>query len=133
MRTPNMLVAHPSVPVTTLRDLVDLAKAQPGQITFASAGFGSAPQIPTIVESGVPGFEVYEWNALYAPSAVAPAIVARLNTAMNKLLETSDVQQRYSQMGAEALPMAPADVGRYMRGEMAKWAKTVKEMGIKGE
>ena len=202
MRTPNMLVAHPSVPVTSARDLVDLAVAQPGRITFASAGFGSAPhmagelfqyvtkvsllhvpykggglayadllggqvqlffgsiasalphvqsgklkgialtsnkrspaapQIPTFVESGVPGFEVYEWNALYAPSAVAPAIVTRLNAAMNKLLDTTGVQQRYSQMGAEATPMTPADVGRYVRAEMTKWAKTVKETGIKGE
>ena len=93
----------------------------------------AAPQIPIIVESGVPGFEVYERNALYAPSAVAPAIVARLNAAMNKLLDTTDVQQRYSQMGVEATPMTPADVGRYVRAEMTKWAKTVKETGIKGE
>jgi len=202
MRAPNMLVAHPSVPIATPRDLIDLAKAQPGRITFASAGFGSAPhmagelfqymtkvsllhvpykggglayadllggqvqlffgsvasalphvqanklkaialtvlkrsrsapQIPTLAESGVPGFEVYEWNALYAPAATAPAIVSRLNTVMNKLLDTPDVQQRFFQLGAEAAPATPAELGRYVRSEIAKWAKTVKEMGIKGE
>ncbi len=202
MRTPNMLVVHPSVPIATTRDLVDLARAQPGRITYASAGFGSAPhmagelfqylakvsllhvpykgggpayadllggqvhllfgsiasalphvqsgrlkgialtsskrsraapQIPTIVESGVAEFEVYEWNALYAPSAVAPSIVARLNAEMNKLLAATDMQQRFFQMGAKVTPMTRAEVGRYVRGEMAKWVKTVKETGIKGE
>ena len=93
----------------------------------------SAPQIPTINESGVPGFEIYEWNARYAPAAVAPALVARLNTVMNKIRDTSDVQQLFFQLGAEVVPMAPAQLGGYVRGEIAKWARTVKEMGIKGE
>ena len=93
----------------------------------------SAPQIPTISESGVPGFEIYEWNALYAPAGVAPAIVTRLNSVMNKLLESADVQQRFFQMGADAVPGTPAELGNYVRSEIAKWAKTVKEMGIKGE
>jgi tripartite-type tricarboxylate transporter receptor subunit TctC len=202
MRTPNMIVVHPSLPVNTTRDLIDLAKAQPGRITMGSSGYGSAPhmagelfqymtkvsllhipykggglvyadllggqlqlffgsiasalphvqanklkgialtsaqrsksapQIPTLIESGVPGFEIYEWNALYAPAAVSPAIVTRLNSVMNNILETPEVQQRFFQLGAEALPMAPAAVSQYLRGEIAKWAKTVKEMGIKGE
>ena len=202
MRTPNMLVVHPSVPVTTAHDLIDLAKAQPGRITFASSGFGSAPhmagelfqyvtkvsllhvpykggglayvdllggqvqlffgsiasalphvqagklkgialtaakrspsapQIPTLAESGVQGVEVYEWNALYVPAGTAPAIIARLNSVMNKMLETPDVQQRFFQLGTEATPVTPAELGRYVRGEIARWSKTVKEMGIKGE
>jgi len=202
MRAPNMLVAHPSVPIATARDLIDLAKAQPGRITFASSGFGSAPhmagelfqsmtkvsllhvpykggglayadllggqvqlffgsiasalphvqanklkgialtalkrsrsapQIPTLAESGAPGFEIYEWNALYAPAGTAPAIVSRLNTVMNKLLDTPDVQQRFFQLGAEATPATPAELGRYVRSEIGKWAKIVKDMGIKGE
>ena len=202
MRTPNMLVVHPSVPVATTRDLVDLAKAQPGRITFASSGFGSAPhmagelfqyvtkvklshvpykggglayvdllgghvqlffgsiasalphvqggklkgialtaakrspsapQIPTLAESGVPGVEVYEWNGLYAPAGTALAIVTRLNSEVNKMLGTTDVQQRFFQLGAEATPVTPAELTAYVRGEIARWAKTVKEMGIKGE
>jgi len=202
MRTPNMIVVHPSVPIATTRDLIDLAKAQPGRITMGSSGYGSAPhmagelfqymtkvsllhvpykggglvyadllggqvqlffgsiasalphvqggklkgialtstkrsrsapQIPTIAESGVPGFEIYEWNALYAPAGTAPAIVAQLNTAMNKLLDTPDVQQRFFQLGAEAAPVSPAEAGRDVRSEMAKWSRTVKDMGIKGE
>ena len=202
MRTPNIIVVHPSVPVSTTRELIDLARAQPGRITMGSSGYGSAPhmagelfqfmtkvsllhvpykggglvyadllggqlqlfigsiasalphvqanklkgialtsakrsksapQIPTISESGVPGFEIYEWNALYAPASVAPAIVTRLNSVMNKLLESADVQQRFFQMGADAVPGTPAALGDYVRSESAKWAKTVKEMGIKGE
>ncbi len=200
MRTPNMIVVHPSLPVTTTRELIDLAKARPGRVTYASSGFGSAPhmagelfqsmtkvsmvhvpykgggpvyadllggqvqlffgsiasalphvqagklrgvaltsskrsrsapQIPTIAESGVPGFEIYEWNALYAPAGTAPAIIAQLNAATNTVLAMPDVRQRFFQLGAEATAMSPADVGSYLRGEMAKWAKTVKETGIK--
>jgi tripartite-type tricarboxylate transporter receptor subunit TctC len=195
-------VVHPSVPITTTRDLIDVAKAQPGRITFASSGYGSAPhmagelfqymtkismlhvpykgggpvyadllggqvqlffgsiasalphvqggklkgiavtsakrsrsapQTPTIAESGVPGFEIYEWNALYTPAGTAPAIVARLNASINKLLDTPEVQQRFFQLGAEVNLMTPAELANYVRSEMAKWAKTVKEMGIKGE
>jgi tripartite-type tricarboxylate transporter receptor subunit TctC len=202
MRTPNMLVVHPSMPVSNIRDLIDLAKAQPGRITYASSGFGSAPhmagelfkyvtkvnllhipykggglayvdllggqvqlffgsiasalpyvqagklkgialtavrrspsapQIPTFVESGVPGVVVYEWNALYAPAGTSPAIVARLNSVMNKTLDTPDVQQQFFKLGAEATPVASAELGNYVRSEIARWGKTVKEMGIKGE
>ena len=202
MRSPNIIVAHPSVPITSVRDLIDLAKAQPERITFASSGFGSAPhmagelfqymtkvrmlhvpykggglvygdllggqvqlffgsvasalphvqagklkgialtsaqrsrsapQFPTIAESGVPGFEIYEWNAMYAPAGVAPAIVTRLNATLNKIIANADVQQRYFQMGADAVPMSPAELGAYVRSEIAKWGKTVKEMGIKAE
>lgn len=202
MRTPNLLVVHPSVPIVMTRDLIELARAQPGRITFASSGFGSAPhmagelfqyvtkvrlshvpykggglayvdllgghvqlffgsiasalphvqggklkgialtaakrspsapQIPTLAESGVPGVEVYEWNGLYAPANTAPAIVTRLNAEVNKLLNNTDVQQRFFQLGAEATPVTPAELTAYVRGEIARWAKTVKEMGIKGE
>jgi tripartite-type tricarboxylate transporter receptor subunit TctC len=202
MRSPNVIVVHPSVPVTTTRDLIELARTQPGRITMGSSGYGSAPhmagelfqymtkvrllhvpykgggpvyadllggqlqlffgsiasalphvqanklkgialtsikrsksapQIPTMDESGVPGFEIYEWNALYVPAGVTPVIISKLNGTMNQLLESPDVQQRFFQMGAEAVPRTPAELGNYVRGEMAKWAKTVKEMGIKGE
>ena len=202
MRTPNMLVVHPSVPVATTRDLIELAKAQPGRITYASSGFGSAPhmagelfqyvtkvkmshvpykggglayvdllgghvqlffgsiasalphvqgnklkgialtaakrspsapQIPTMAEAGVQGVEVYEWNGLYAPAGTAPAIVTRFNGEVNKLLGNPDVQQRFFQLGAEATPVTPAELSAYVRGEIARWGKTVKEMGIKGE
>ncbi len=202
MRTPNMLVVHPSVPVATTRDLIELAKAQPGRITYASSGFGSAPhmagelfqyvtkvkmshvpykggglayvdllgghvqlffgsiasalphvqgnklkgialtaakrspsapQIPTMAEAGVQGVEVYEWNGLYAPAGTAPAIVTRFNGEVNKLLGNPDVQQRFFQLGAEATPLTTGELSAYVRGEIARWGKTVKEMGIKGE
>lgn len=93
----------------------------------------SAPQVPTIAESGVPGFELYEWNALYVPAGTAPAIVAKLNATLNKIIDMPEVQQRYFQMGAEAKRMTPHEVGAYVRGEMARWARTVKEMGLKAE
>ena len=62
----------------------------------------------------------------------APALVARLDTVMNKILNTPDVQQRFFQLGAEVVPMTPAQLGGHVRGEIANWARIVKEMGIKG-
>ena len=93
----------------------------------------SAPQIPTMAESGVQGVEVYEWNGLYVPANTAQAIITKLNTEVNRMLGNGDVQQRFFQLGAEVVPMTPADLTHYVRGEIARWSKTVKEMGIKGE
>ena len=66
-------------------------------------------------------------------AGTAPAIVTRLNGAVNKMLGTPEVQQRFFQVGAEATPVTPAELGNTVRGEIARWGKAVKEMGLKGE
>lgn len=199
---PNILVVHPSLPVKTVRELIALAKAHPGRITYASSGIGSAPhmgvelfkylakvdmvhvpykgggpaladligghvqllipniasglphvksgklrgiavtstkrsrsmpELPTVAESGLPGYELHEWNALFAPAGTAPEIIAKLNTELAKVLALPEVQERFFQMGAEAAPGTPEQLGAYVNSELAKWAKVVKDMKIKVE
>ena len=93
----------------------------------------AAPDLPTIAESGVPGYETYEWNAVFAPAGTPPEIVTRLNTELNKALRSPDIQERLFQIGAEPAPGTPKELDDYVRKELAKWAKVVKEVGIKVE
>jgi tripartite-type tricarboxylate transporter receptor subunit TctC len=197
---PNLLLVHPSLPVKTIRDMIALAKAQPGQITFGSSGIGSAqhmagelfkymakinlvhvpykgggavyadligghiqayfgnmasslphakggklrgiavtsakrsasaPEFPTFAESGVPGYEVYEWNGLFGPAGMPKEIVARINSELGKVLNAPDVRERLFALGAEPAPGTPEQHGEYVRAEVAKWQKVIGAMGIK--
>jgi tripartite-type tricarboxylate transporter receptor subunit TctC len=93
----------------------------------------SAPEFPTVTESGLPGYEIYEWNAVFAPAATPLAIVTKLNAELRKVISTPDVQERFFQMGAEAAPGSPEHLDDYVRSEITKWGKVVKAMGIKVE
>jgi tripartite-type tricarboxylate transporter receptor subunit TctC len=93
----------------------------------------AAPQVPTVAESGLPGFELYEWNALFAPAGTPPEIIARLNAELAKVLRVPDIQERLFQMGAEPAPGTPEELDDYVRREIVKWEKVVREMGIKVE
>jgi tripartite-type tricarboxylate transporter receptor subunit TctC len=199
---PNLLIVHPSMPVASVQDVLRLARARPGDITYASAGVGSAPHMagelfryltatklvhvpykgggpaladlmgghvqlgflsiatslphvkagkvkgiavtspkrsrsapeyPTVAEAGVKGYEIQEWNGLFAPAGVAPEIVARLNAEVVKALATPDVEERLFQLGAEVATGAPGRLGEHLRIELAKWAEVVKAMGIRSE
>ena len=93
----------------------------------------AAPEFPTVSESGLPGFELNEWNALFAPAGTPPEIIARLNTELNKALRAPDIQERLFKMGAQPEPSTPRELDDYVRKELAKWAKVVKDVGIKVE
>jgi len=200
VKIPNLLIVHPSMPIATVQDLLRLARARPGEITYASAGPGStphmagelfrhltgthlvhvpykgggpaladlvgghvqvaflsigtslplvkagkvkgiavtslersrsAPQYPTVAEAGVKDYEIEEWNGLFAPAGIAPQIVARLNAEVAKALAAPDVQERLFQLGAEAAPGTPAQLGEHLRAELARWAEVVKAMGVR--
>lgn len=197
---PYVLVAHPSLPVRTARDLIQLARGAPGQIACAAGGspsqlagalfksmakidillilykgnapavasviggetslvFGgvaqSAPQVragrlralgvtsltrspvmkevPAIAETGLPGYEVSTWYGLFAPAATPRAVVERLNAELVRVLALPDVRER---LGAEAYEL-PADTpdgfGALIRAELGKWAKVVKDTGVRPE
>jgi tripartite-type tricarboxylate transporter receptor subunit TctC len=197
---PYVLVAHPSLPVRSAKDLIQLAKGAPGQIACASGGspsqlscalfksmakidllmipykgnslavssviggetslvFGglaqSAPQVkagrlraigvtslrrspvmkevPAIAESGLPGYEVSTWYGMFAPAATPRAVVERLNTELVRILALADVRER---LGAEAYEL-PADTpdqfAALIRAELVKWAKVVRDTGVKPE
>jgi len=198
--SPNVLVAHPSVPVTSFRDL--LVKAKQGQYNFASAGVGSvghltgellnqmagirmvhvpykgsgqavtdllgghvqlmfsgfsstlphiragrlralavtgaqrspaAPDVPTIAESGFPGFEATAWYGVLAPAKTPKPVVSRLHDDIVKVLQEPDVKNRLSGLGFEIVGSTPEQFSAYIKSEIKKWAKAVKASGAKPE
>ncbi len=197
---PNMVVVSPGFPVNSVKELIAMAKAKPGAISFASSGNGSAqhlaaelfrlqagvnmvhvpyrggaqamtdvmagqiplffanmasglphvksgrlkalastgsrrspnmPDLPTVAESGLPGYEAYEWNAVFAPAGTPPAIVNRLHAEIARVLAVADVRDRILQLGGEIVASTPQDTDRYLRAQMAKWAKVVKDANVK--
>ncbi len=196
---PEMIASHPSVPAKNLKELIALAKAQPDQLKYSSAGVGSiqhlamelflhmtgtkmlhvpyksqapaitdalsgyvpltcltslsgmphvragrlraygvsstsrmeiAPDIPTIAE-GVPGYEAVQWFGLLGPAGMPREIVTKLHAAMVRTLQDPEVKKRFLDQGAEPAPSrSPEEFGAFIRSELAKWAKVVKESGI---
>src|SRR6185312_12525752 len=91
------------------------------------------PDLPTIAESGVPGFDVALRYGLVAPAGTPPAIITRLNKELNAALASDDVKQRLATEGAEALPDTPADYAADIDKEEAKWSALVRKLGLKVE
>ena len=91
------------------------------------------PGVPTVAESGFPGFEESSWVGVFAPAGTSAAIVERLNRDINSTLVDPEAKQRFAGMGAEANPMSSAEFTDYVRSEIAKWAKLVKASGVSEE
>jgi tripartite-type tricarboxylate transporter receptor subunit TctC len=91
------------------------------------------PDVPTIDESGVPGYEATIWLGLLAPKGTPAAIVSRLNEAVSRIASQPDVQQAWAQQGATALVMDPATFEKYLQDDIAKWAKVIRSANIKPE
>jgi tripartite-type tricarboxylate transporter receptor subunit TctC len=198
----NVISVHPSVPATSLAALVKLAKAQPGKLSFGSAGAGTGvhltgeffklvaqvdithvpykgggpsladlvagqvpvgvqnistivaharagrirplgitslerspalPDLPTVASQGYPGFEAKEWYGVVAPAGTPRAIVTRLNRELVRILNLPDVRSRLLDLGTEIVGDAPDQFGAFMKTELVKWAKVLKETGIRLE
>ena len=93
----------------------------------------SAPDVPTIAESGVPDYVVDSWYGALAPAKTPPAVVAKLNAAFVKVLENPQVKERLLAQGAEAAPSTPAEFDRVIKDELAKWELVIKTAKIKPE
>ena len=91
------------------------------------------PDTPTIAESGVPGYEVTGWNALFAPAGTPAAIVNKLNQLVRQGLANPDSRAVMGAQGLDATPSTPQDLGELVRTELAKWSKVIKAVGIKPE
>ena len=89
------------------------------------------PNVPTIAESGLPGFDYNLWVALFAPAGTPPDVVDKINRDVNRVLREPEVRERMTALGAEAMPMSPAEFDKFMRSEMDEAAKVVKEAAIK--
>ncbi|MSP97986.1 MAG: tripartite tricarboxylate transporter substrate binding protein [Betaproteobacteria bacterium] len=197
-----MLAVHPSVPVSTVADLIAMAKAQPGKLSYASGGIGTAshlagelfksmtgtdivhipykgnapaiadliggqtqltfatmptvvphvragklrgvavigssrsaaaPQLPTIAEAGVPGFSVNNWIGLFAPAGTPIDIVRKVNAEVMRIMRLPEVAKRMDVEGERFTPNTPEEFGAFVRAEVAKWGKVVKDAGLKAE
>jgi tripartite-type tricarboxylate transporter receptor subunit TctC len=197
---PFLLISHPAVPVKTVKDLIALAKAEPGKLNYASAGNGAAnhlamelfksmagvnithvpykgapqavtdliggsvelmfnsippvlphikagrlkligvasakrspqlPDIPTISEAGVPGYEAITWFGLLAPAGTPKPILARLNEAVVKVVRAPELKAQLQLLGYEPVGSNAAEFGAFIRAESEKYAKVVKISGAR--
>jgi tripartite-type tricarboxylate transporter receptor subunit TctC len=91
------------------------------------------PEVPTIAEAGVPGYEVNPWFGLLAPAGTPPAIIDKLCTEVARVLELPDVKERLAGIGAEPIGSTPEEFASHIASETAKWSALVKEAGIQME
>ena len=97
---------------------------------LGTARASALPDVPTVAES-VPGFEVSNWIGLFGPAGMPPAIVARLNAEIQKIMRSPEIQKRLETEGAKFVPMTPEQFAAFQKTELAWWAKTVKDANIK--
>jgi tripartite-type tricarboxylate transporter receptor subunit TctC len=89
--------------------------------------------LQTIAEAGVPGFDVGGWYGVIAPAGTPQPIVARLSSEINKVLKSPEVGERFAIDGSEPVGRTPENFSAYIKSEIAKWAKVVKETGVRAE
>jgi tripartite-type tricarboxylate transporter receptor subunit TctC len=199
--TPLVLVVHPSLPVKTVKELVEFIRKRPGQLSYASAGTGgvqhlsgellkitmkldmvhvpykgagpvmpdligghvpmffsgmppamphvkagklralavtttrrspAAPDVPTMGQAGVPGFDISNWFAYFVPAATPATVIARLNSEVNRGLAQKDVKEKLANVGAEVVGTSPEELAKFVRAESEKYARLIKESGAKG-
>lgn len=199
---PFVLVVHNALPVKSVKELIALAKAQPGKLSYASAGNGSnlhvaaellnnlagvrmlhvqykgggpalvallggevnlsylsvaaaaphiragrlralavtgtsrsavLPDLATIAESGIPGYEFSTWVGALVPRATAPATVHALNGLITKAVSAPDLSARFAEQGADIIASSPAQFATHLKNELTRWSRVVKESGIKAE
>ena len=197
---PNALATHMSVPVKSVRELIELARRRPGELTYGSAGNGSAqhmagelfksmaklnilhvpfkgvaagvndllggridlmfppifnviplskagklrvlgvttrnraavlPDVPTVAEAGLPGYEQTVWNGLLAPAGTPRAIIVYLHEATKKALASEDLKKKFDALGATPASSTPDELAEYIRNEIVKYRKIIREAGVK--
>lgn len=99
----------------------------------SSKRFAAAPDIPTVAESGLPGFETGSFQGIVAPAGTPPDIINKLHQTITGILASPEMKERLVNAGAETRPGSPAEFGTFIRDEKARWAKVVKESGEKFE
>ena len=86
-----------------------------------------------VAESGFPGFEVVQWFGAFAPAGTPRAIVVKLNGELNRAMSLPDVQESFARQGFETRPATPEKFAAYVKSELDKWSKVIKEAGIRAE
>jgi tripartite-type tricarboxylate transporter receptor subunit TctC len=101
--------------------------------TSGSKRTPALPQLPTLNEAGVKGFDYAPWYGFFAPAGTPPAVVARLHTAINKVLSDPEVVKTLGQQGLEVQTMSRKQFAGIVRADLAQWGKTIRTLGVKGE
>jgi tripartite-type tricarboxylate transporter receptor subunit TctC len=91
------------------------------------------PDVPTIAEAGVPGFEVNIWYGLFAPRGTPQKIVGKISADVSRIVKTPETRERFAGLGAESEGTTPAEFSKYFRGDVEKWAKVVKAAKLSSE
>jgi tripartite-type tricarboxylate transporter receptor subunit TctC len=89
------------------------------------------PDMPTLAEAGVPGYEATIWLGIMAPKGTPEPVLEKLNAEINKVLKRPEVREAWAKQGAEPMVMTREEFGRYLRDDIAKWAKVVEVSGAK--
>jgi tripartite-type tricarboxylate transporter receptor subunit TctC len=117
---------------TTIGILPRVRSGQLRGLAVSSAKrIAAAPDLPTVAESGLPGFDVVAWFGLFAPAGTPPAIVERLSAETRAALATPDLRKRLIDLGAEPLGSTPAEFAAYVDAEFRRWGAFAKESGIR--
>jgi tripartite-type tricarboxylate transporter receptor subunit TctC len=88
------------------------------------------PDVPTLTESGPQGADIYEWNALFAPSGTPEQVVQKLNAALHKAIDAPDVKARIAQLGGEPQRTTPDAAQQFISAQMSLWARVIKDRNI---
>ena len=111
---------------------IKAGKLRPLAVT-SSKRVKTLPDVPTLVEAGVPGYEIGSWQAIFAPAGTPKPIVQKLNTSIVGVLKMLDVQERLAGLGMDTVAGTPDELGQFQKAEVVKWSKIVKEANIKPE
>ena len=117
----NVLVVNPNVPASTLKELVALAKAKPGGLSYGSSGYGTSPHLSGELLKSMAGIEI------------TPAVIAKLNQAFNQALQDPAVVKRFDEVGLQIAGGAPDRLAALIRSETARWGELVRSRNIKAE
>ena len=107
-------------------------KVRPLAVTSAKR-LSYVPDVPTMIESGYPGFEVESWRGMYVPAGSPKKAIARLNGELVKILQIPDIRERVTAAGFEPMTSTPEQLDKFGRAELAKWAKVARVAGVRIE
>jgi tripartite-type tricarboxylate transporter receptor subunit TctC len=124
-------VSFMSVEITAAMPHIKAGKLKP--IAVASSKRIPSIDLPTFAESGLPGFEVTAWYAVFAPQGTPKDVVAKLNGAISKAIVMKDVKEKFASLGAVPVGGTPEDLGVYVKAELGRWSAAVKSSGAKAE
>jgi tripartite-type tricarboxylate transporter receptor subunit TctC len=116
--------------ITTAWPLAKDGKLRALAVTTAQRS-SVAPEVPTLAESGLPGYEIGSWQGVFAPAGTPPDIVRRLNAEIVKIINSPDVKQKLVALGAEPAPNTPEEFAAMVKAEVVKWSDVVKKSGAK--